>query len=162
MYGSNNRKSGLGIVARGLKMQGPYTMANSDFNGDEMSDEEFEPDMDEVGNIFGRLLMSAPVVHMLHLQTDSFAKHLALNDLYHDMPDMIDAIIEEFQSQYGVVSSYGTYVTYTANPVVFVEDLAKYLDKNRGSIASCSSIQANVDTLATAINSCLYKLKNLK
>jgi hypothetical protein len=162
MYGSNTRKAGLGLVARGLKIQGPYTMASSDFDGDEMSDDEFEPDMNEVGNIFGRLLMSAPVVHMLHLQTDSFAKHLALNDLYHDMPDLVDAIIEEFQSEYGIVSSYDTYVTYNANPVVFVEDLAKYLDKNRGSIASDSSIQANIDTLVTAINSCLYKIKNLK
>jgi hypothetical protein len=162
MYGSNSRKAGLGLVVRGLSMKGPYTDESMDYNGNEMSDDEFEPDMDEVGNIFGRLLMSAPVVQMLHLQTDSLSKHLALKDLYEAMPDLVDAIVEEFQGEYGVVSSYDTYVTYNANPVIFVEDLLKYLKKNRGSIASCPSIQANIDTLCTTIRSCLYKLKNLK
>jgi len=159
---STNKKSGLGLLVRGLSVKAPYSMSGSDFDGDEIRDEEFKPDMNEVGNIFGRLLMSAPVVHMLHLQTDSFAKHLALNDLYHDMPDLVDAIIEEFQSKYGIVSSYSTYVTYNANPVVFLEDLSKYLSVSRDSVATYSSIQANLDTLATAINSCLYKIKNLK
>jgi hypothetical protein len=162
MYGSNERKGGLGLVIRSMSAKSPYTEQSMDYNGNEMSDEEFEPDMGEVGNIFGRLLMSSPIVHMLHLQTDSYAKHKALNKLYDAMPDLTDAIIEEFQGAYGVVPSYDTYVTYTANPVIFVEDLLNYLRKNRGSIASCPSIQANVDMLITAIRSCLYKLKNLK
>jgi hypothetical protein len=162
MYGSNSRKAGLGLVVRGLSMKGPYTDEGMDYNGNKMGDDEFEPDMDEVGDYAGRLLMSAPIIQILHLQTDSYAKHKALNKLYDSLPDDADAVIEEFQGAYGVIPTYNTYVGYTANPVSFVEDLLKYVKMNRGVMGPCSSIQASIDTIITSIRSCLYKLKNLK
>lgn len=162
MYGSNNRKAGLGLIVRGMASKGPYTEEVNDYDGDEMDEASFEPDMQEVGDFAGKLLMSAPIVHMLHLQTDSYAKHKALNKLYDSLPDDADTIIEEFQGVYGVIPSYDTYVSYTANPVIFVEDLLTYVNKNRGCMGPASSTQSNIDILTTSLKSCLYKLKSLK
>ena len=143
-------------------MKSPYTDEVMDHDGDEMDESSFEPDLQEVGDFIGRLLMSSPIVHMLHLQTDSYAKHKALNSLYDSLPDDIDLVIEEFQGCYGVVPSYDTYVTYTANPVIFVEDLLKFTKKNRGCMGPSSSINSSIDIVVTSIASCLYKLKSLK
>lgn len=162
MVGSNARKHGLGQFARGLALKGRYTDSMESYEPDEMSEESFEPDMEEVGDYAGRLLMSAPIIHILHLQTDSYAKHKALNSLYDSLPDDADAVIEEFQGAYGVIPTYNTYVGYTANPVIFVEDLLMYVKKNRGVMGPCTSIQASIDTIVSSLRSCLYKLKNLK
>lgn len=162
MYGGNGRKSGLGAFARGLSNHGPLTDRGGDFEPDEMDEASFEPDMDEVGDFIGRLLMSAPILHMLHLQTDSYAKHIALGELYDSLPDDVDLVIEEFQGCYGTVPSYNTYVTYTANPVIFVEDLLTFTKKNRDCMGPSSSINSSIDILVTSIAKTLYKLKNLK
>ena len=156
MYGGNGRKSGLGAFAKGLGAK----VVSLDI--DEMDEASFEPDMDEVGDFIGRLLMSAPILRMLHLQTDSYAKHKALNKLYDSLPDDVDLVVEEFQGCYGIVPSYNTYVTYTANPVAFVEDLLNFTKKNRDCMGPSSSINSGIDTIVASIASCLYKLKNLK
>lgn len=162
MYGGNTRKQGLGAFARGLQAKGAYTEPSLDNEPGEYELESFEPDMDEVGDFGGRLLMSAPIVHMLHLQTDSYAKHKALNKLYDTLPDDVDAVLEEFQGCHGIIGSYNTYVGYTANPVMFVEELLNFVMKNRDCMGPDSGIQAGIDTIVTSIRSCLYKLKNLK
>lgn len=162
MYGGNGRKSGLGAFARGLSNHGPLTDRGGDFEPDEMDEASFEPDMNEVGDFIGRLLMSAPILHMLHLQTDSYAKHIALGDLYESLPDDVDLVIEEFQGCYGIVQSYNTYVAYTANPVIFVEDLLTFTKKHRDCMGPSSSINSSIDIVVTSIAKTLYKLKNLK
>ena len=156
MYGGNGRKSGLGAFAKGLTSR----VVISD--EDDIDESSFEPDMNEVGDFIGRLLMSAPILHMLHLQTDSYAKHLALGELYDSLPDDVDLVIEEFQGCYGIVPSYNTYVTYTANPVIFVEDLLTFTKKHRDCMGPSSSINSSIDIVVTSIAKTLYKLKNLK
>lgn len=155
MYGSNERKSGLG----GLNVR-RATMVINDM--DDMDDESFDPDMQAVGDFIGKLLMAAPVLHMLHLQTDSFAKHLALGELYTSLPGMVDAVAEEFQGVYGIIPSYNTYIDYNANPVIFVEGIFKHVKKYRGDMGPCSSMQSQIDIIESAIKSTLYKIKNLK
>jgi len=162
MYGSNEKKSGLGAFTRGLKIRTTMIGNEIDNDNDGMGEDGFTPDMQEVGDFIGRLLMSAPVVHMLHLQTDSYVRHIALNDLYLSMPDDIDDIVEDFQGAYGVIPSYETYVGYIANPLVFVGDLLKFVEQNRSSMGPCSSIKSTIDVLETSLHTCLYKLKNLK
>lgn len=160
MYGSNKRKSGLGMFAKGLVVSRIGNMEDNEM--DEMSEDAFEPDMQEVGDFVGKLLMSVPVLHMLHLQTDSYAKHMALGDLYKSLPDDIDAVVEEFQGKYEIISSYNTYAEYTANPLTFVDNIARTVREYRGSMGPCSSIQSGIDIIETSIKQCLYKIKNLK
>lgn len=156
-----NKKSGLGGFSKGLSMK-PRILMTMDNDNDTDDDESFTVDMECAGDFIGRLLMSAPFIHMLHLQTDSFAKHLALGALYESLPDSVDSIAEEFQGMYGVIPSYNTYLSFNQNPTVFVQDLLTYVKQNRSCMGPTSSIQSTTDMMETSIKSCLYKLKNLK
>ena len=154
--------NGLGGSGKGLTMKPTIMRMTMDNDMDQDDEMNYVPDMDMVGDFGGRLLMSAPIIHMLHLQTDSFAKHLALGELYDSLPDTTDVVLEEFQGCYSIISSYNTYVTYTANPTIFVEDLLDYVRKNRHCMGPSTSINSNIDIIETSIKACLYKLKNLK
>lgn len=162
MYGSNERKSGLGAFARGLKIRTTMIGNEIDNDNDGIDEASFIPDMQEAGDFIGRLLMSAPVIHMLHLQSDSYVKHVALNDLYSALPESTDTIVEEFQAIYGIIQSYETYIGFIANPIVFVGDLLKFIKQNRNCMGPASSISSSIDLIETLINECLYKLKYLK
>lgn len=157
------KSTGLGGFGKGLSLKPMVAtmMSDNDMDMDDMDPMDFKPNFDDVGDFIGRLLMSAPMVHMLHLQTDSYAKHKALNKLYDSLPDDIDSVIEEFQGLYGIVPSYATYAPFNANPITFVAELADFVRSNRGCLGPCKSLQANVDILQTSIHQTLYKLKNL-
>ena len=158
----DNKKSGLGGFGKGLSMKIVH-LPTMDNDMDEDDDESmFKPEMDVAGDFIGRLLMAAPVIHMLHLQTDSYAKHIALNSLYDSLPGDVDTIAEEFQGMYGIIQSYGTYAPFNASPIAFVEELLSYVNSKRSCMGPSSSIQSNIDVLTTSLKSCLYKLKHLK
>lgn len=158
---ADKNKSGLGGFAKGLAMR-PRILMTMDNDNDMDDEESFTPDMEAAGDFIGRLLVSAPYIHMMHLQTDSFAKHLALGALYLSLPTSVDTIAEEFQGTYGVIPSYNTYVSFNQNPTVFVQDLLAYVKQNRSCMGPCSSIQSSTDIIVTELKACLYKLKNLK
>ena len=44
--------------------------------------------------------------HLLHLQTRSYAQHMALDALYNDIGGLVDAYVEAFQGRYGVIVEY--------------------------------------------------------
>lgn len=157
------KSTGLGGFGKGLSLKPMVAtmMSDNDMDMDDMDAADFKPNFDDVGDFIGRLLMSAPMVHMLHLQTGDFAKHIALNELYDGLPDAVDVVIEEFQGLYDVVPTYATYAPFNANPVTFVSDLAAFVRNNRTCMGPCSSIQANIDSMLTLIQKTLYKLKKL-
>ena len=157
------KQAGLGGFGKGLTPSKPVIKVSMMDNDNDMDDEmNWKPDMSAAGDFAGRLLMSAPIIHILHLQTTSYSAHKALNKLYDSLPDDADTIIEEFQGTYGLIPSYDTYAPYNPNPVMYVEDLLSFVRQNRDAMGPCSSIQSNIDILVTSIKSCLYKLKNLK
>lgn len=158
---TNKNNSGLGGFSKGLSVK-PRILMTIDNDNDEDDEESFKPDMQEVGDFVGKLLMAAPVVQMLHLQTDSYAKHMALGALYAELPGLVDVVAEEFQGMYGVISSYNTYIDFNANPFIFVEGVLNHVKKYRGDMGPCSSMQSEIDLIETALKTCLYKLKNLK
>jgi len=41
--------------------------------------------------------------HLAHLQTKSYSRHLALNEVYTTLPNMLDSLLESWQGKYGTV-----------------------------------------------------------
>lgn len=155
------KHSGLGGgFGRGLSMK-PSIVIKAHSDEYEENPMDFKPEMEEVGDFIGRLLISAAFAHMLHLQTESMAKHVTLQELYEFLPDATDLVIEEFQGVYGIVPSYATYAPFNQNPTQFVSELVEFTRQNRNCMGPCESIQANIDTLITGLNKVLYKLKHL-
>lgn len=112
---------------------------------------------------FSVLLMAAPYAHMAHLQTRSFAEHMALDGLYSELPGLVDTLIESYQGKYGLVMDYPApkALPPLGNPVAMVTQLNKYIDENREKVSDDSEIQNAIDEIVTLINTTTYKLKYL-
>jgi len=118
------------------------------------------------GIFFGKLFQARDILHTRHLrptspgQLGSGWEHKVLNDLYDELLDLTDGLIESWQGKYGIVeiivpqSEYNTIVT-------FLEELAKFVEDSYTMFPD-SWVQNELDTIQKEIYSALYKLKNLK
>jgi len=41
--------------------------------------------------------------HVAHLQTKSYPRHKTLNEVYDELPDLLDSLLESWQGKYGTV-----------------------------------------------------------
>jgi hypothetical protein len=111
------------------------------------------------------LLHSRTQAHTLHLQTESYPEHMALNAYYDDISGIIDGLVESYQGKYGILKGYKSYdlVEYksTESTIKMMSDLCSKIEKLRDCCKD-SYIQNQIDTACELINSTLYKLRFLK
>jgi len=110
------------------------------------------------------ILESATQAHIYHLQSDSYAQHMALCAYYTGMPATIDALVELIQGRYGIVKGYKTPAPYLEdnNVVEYFKALLDMAEAERANLPQDSNIQNSVDTVIDLIQSTLYKLTFLK
>ena len=115
------------------------------------------------GEFFGYLFSIRDIAHLTHLaQPDkSLATHKALNELYDEILDMIDGIVESYQGIYGIVSITIPATTSSKTPLQSVEGCYSYIEKNR-SIFKESWIQNEIDNVCKLLAGVIYKLKFVK
>ena len=111
------------------------------------------------------LLHSRTQAHTLHLQTESYPEHMALNGYYDGIGDIIDGLVESYQGKYGILKGYKSYdiVEYksTEATIKYLKDLCGKVEKLRDCCKD-SYIQNQIDMVCELINSTLYKLRFLK
>ena len=111
------------------------------------------------------LLHSRTQAHTLHLQTESYPEHMALNGYYDGIGDIIDGLVESYQGKYGIIKGYKSYdlVEYksTESTIKYLKDLCGKVEKLRNCCKD-SYIQNQIDNVCELINSTLYKLRFLK
>lgn len=117
--------------------------------------------MKECKEFVMRLLHARTTTHLQHLQTRSFAKHMALGDFYEAVGDIADRFLECYQGIYGVVGGYPTAYSYTENPVEFLSELRNWIEVNRAKICDEEELQNIIDEGLELIDRTLYKLKHL-
>lgn len=108
----------------------------------------------EIANLIKVLKESEVNSHFWHLQTNSFAKHKALEIWYTDIVDIIDSLVESWQGSYNTRLSYPSTLeltpyneceTYFRNLCTLLESKIKECD------SSCLDIQ---DIILDAKNLC--------
>jgi hypothetical protein len=135
------------------------------FNTSRLMSEQKEGKNGEFAEMISLLLHSRTQTHTLHLQTDSFSEHMALNGYYDGIGDLVDGLVESFQGKYGII---GGYTSYDIEGYKSTEATIKYLQGLCGKIEGLrdccedSYIQNQIDTVCELINSTLYKLRFLK
>jgi hypothetical protein len=111
------------------------------------------------------LLHSRTQAHVLHLQTESYPEHMALNGYYDGIGGIIDGLVESYQGKYGIIKGYKSYdlVEYksTDATVKYLKEICSKVEKLRDCCKD-SYIQNQIDTACELINSTLYKLRFLK
>ncbi len=119
----------------------------------------------EVNSLFGKLFEVRQVAHQVHLQTESYAAHKALNSFYDDILDLIDSLIETFQGQYGIVEKYEIKnLNIEKNEIVnYLEEAAKMIMVSHKAFSEKDTHLHNIlDEIVSLFYSTLYKLKYLK
>jgi hypothetical protein len=111
------------------------------------------------------LLHSRTQAHTLHLQTESYPEHKALNEYYDGIVDIIDGLVESYQGKYGILKGYKSYdlteYKSTESTTKYLKDLCGKIEKLRDCCKD-SYIQNQIDTACELINSTVYKLRFLK
>jgi hypothetical protein len=116
-----------------------------------------------IGEFFLKLLNASTNGHILHLQTKSYAEHKALQGYYEGLPDAVDTIIEQYQGAYATIIAYPvSYEGPKATPLEEVTSIRDYIVANRAVVGPYTSLQNEVDTLLSLVETALYKLTFLK
>ena len=115
--------------------------------------------------LVSKILHSRNQVHIFHLQTKSYAEHIALNDYYDGVLGLFDGLIESYQGKHGIISNYKCdgFDNYKSGEQVinYLKKLDGDIDTLRKSVKE-SFLQNQIDTIQELINSTLYKLRFLK
>lgn len=120
-----------------------------------------------VGSFAGTLLASAVITHIMHLQSKSYAEHMALGGFYDAIPGLVDSIVEAYQGCSGeLICCYPNDIEAEGkDAIAYLKELKQYVIKQSTSMFSGNeypNILNEVDAVTTLIDSTLYKLTFLK
>lgn len=118
--------------------------------------------MDYPAIFVSTLLHSSTNTHFMHLQTDSYARHVALNEYYDGIVELTDKWAEAYQGCYEVIKSYPKDFHLATDPVKYIKSIKGFVDDIRTELPQESQLQNIVDEIADLIDSTLYKLKTFK
>ena len=108
------------------------------------------------------LFHSATVTHFMHLQTKSFAQHMALGEYYDAIVDLADKWAEAYQGCYDIITGYPKDFHLSTDPVKYLTQIKEFVDDIRKDLPQDSELNNLVDGIADQIDSTLYKLRFLK
>ena len=119
-----------------------------------------------VGQFVSTLMASRTQAHIFHLQTPSFAAHMALQGYYDGIIPLVDGFVESYQGKYGIITGYDNIALQEYQSceaiIMFFETLCMYVDKSREMVCQDSYLQNQIDTIVELIKSTIYKLRFLK
>lgn len=112
----------------------------------------------------GMLFLARDVTHSAHLNTRSYAKHVALNAFYDGVIELADKFAEAYQGKYGLIGPISLMsAKKTSNVVQFLEGQLEDLEKMRYKVVDkeCTPLQNIIDEIFGLYYTTLYKLKFL-
>jgi hypothetical protein len=118
----------------------------------------------DMADFIGRLFLARDVVHSVHLNTRSYAKHKALGGFYGKIIDLADDVAESFQGRHGLIGPITLHSAKKTNNVIeFLEDSLKDVEDMRYKVCDKdeTAIQNIIDEIVGLYLSTLYKLKFL-
>ena len=118
-----------------------------------------------IEEFFGTLQQATVEAWKEHLKTDKYSKHIALNDFYEDIVELVDTLIEDYMGIYGKVSDYKNIMTTEKIGAVEYLESLREMCKEADDLFDeddDSELLSDIDNILSLIDSTLYKLKELK
>jgi hypothetical protein len=112
----------------------------------------------------GLLFLGRDVAHSVHLNTRSYAKHVALQAFYEGIVDLADSFAEAYQGKYGLIGGITLQsAKKTANIIEFLQDQMDEIEANRYKVVDkdCTALHNIIDEIVGLYLSTLYKLRFL-
>lgn len=102
------------------------------------------------------------VAHVKHLQTQSFAQHMALGSLYEEIVGHRDSFIESYQGKYGIINGYKLLNSREDIDIItYLKSCASKIETFREKVTD-GYLQQIVDDILELIYTTSYKLRFLK
>ena len=116
-----------------------------------------------IEELFGTLQQSVVSSWRKHLVTDKYSNHMALDEFYKEMPELVDSLIEDWMGVNGKVTGFKNLLNDSEkmSAIDYLKKLKKIVNDGR-SLMKEKELEADLDSIASQINSTLYKLKELK
>ena len=112
--------------------------------------------------LVSRSFSTRNLLHFKHLETSSYAQHIALNELYDEIIDHIDDIVESYQGKFGCVKGFFCVQEKSDCVCKHVEKEMQWVEDNRSFLSrGFSGLESLIDNLLVAYSQTLYKLKSL-
>jgi hypothetical protein len=112
----------------------------------------------------GCMFLARDVAHSVHLNTRSYAKHMALNTFYDEIVGLADSFAEAYQGRHGLIGPISLHsAKKTSNIVEFLTDSLAEIEDARYDVCDKNetALQNIIDEIVGLYLSTLYKLKFL-
>jgi|TARA_R110000868_G_scaffold405080_1_gene684018 hypothetical protein len=115
-------------------------------------------------DFIGTLFLARDVTHSVHLNTRSYAKHVALNEFYDSIVDLADKFAEAYQGRHGLIGPITLMsAKKTTDVIEFLKDSLADIEEMRYKVCEKDDtpLQNIIDEIVGQYLSTLYKLKFL-
>lgn len=115
-------------------------------------------------DFIGTLFLARDVTHSVHLNTKSYAKHVALNEFYDAIVDLADKFAEAYQGRHGLIGPISLMSAKKNSDVIdFLKDSLADIEEMRYKVCdkSDTALQNIIDEIVGQYLSTLYKLRFL-
>lgn len=104
------------------------------------------------------------LIHFAHWNSKLFGEHVALGELYDDIVEDVDELVECYQGKFGLLTELETECACLPKDITkWIEDEMQWVEDNRFGITKGNAALASIiDVMITHYQRTLYKLKNLK
>lgn len=120
--------------------------------------------MKDCADFVGTLFLARDVTHSVHLNTRSFAKHMALNEFYDAIVDLADKFAEAYQGRHGLIGPITLMsAKKTTDVIEFLKDSMNDIETMRYKVCDKADtpMQNIIDEIVGQYLSTLYKLRFL-
>ena len=110
----------------------------------------------------GLLFLGRDVAHSVHLNTRSYAKHVALQGFYEEIVGLADSFAEAYQGKYGLIGPITLQsVKKTNNIIEFLQDQLDEIESVRYKVVEkeCTALHNIIDEIVGLYLSTLFKLR---
>jgi hypothetical protein len=118
----------------------------------------------KMSEFIGCLFLARDVTHSVHLNTRSYAKHVALQGFYEEIVGLADGLAEAYQGRHGLIGSITLHsAKKTSNIVEFLQGQVEEIESSRYEVVDKSDtvLQNQIDEILALYLSTLYKLRFL-
>lgn len=118
----------------------------------------------KINEFIGQLFLARDVAHSVHLNTRSYAKHVALQEFYESIVGLADTLAEAYQGRHGLIGTISlAAVKKEVKIVEFLQSQLEELEAARYDVVnkSDSALQQLIDNIIEQYLKTLYKLRFL-
>lgn len=120
--------------------------------------------MSSCDKFIGMLFLARDVTHSVHLNTRSYAKHVALQAFYEGIIPLADELAEAYQGRHGLIGPIALHsAKKTANVIEFLQDQLNDIEEMRYQVVDKkdTAIHNIIDEIVNLYLTTLYKLRFL-